>query len=172
MIALLHSPIGDIHRSFKPGMSNSNYLAGRKCTKNLQKGHKIAQKSQVGQILQNIMIENAFTYVLFGSFHVLVLKIVHIGKESKIMGKKIIFSIMKIPIRAAQNKQRGRMRPAGRQFDMPALSHRFSAQTTPRPAFLKKKFHDPQLRSLIIYTFSRLVLSHFQQKSYKIVIFY
>jgi len=28
---------------------------------------------------------------------------------------------MKIPIRAAQNKQRGRMRPAGRQFDMPAL---------------------------------------------------
>jgi len=28
---------------------------------------------------------------------------------------------MKIPIRATQNKQRGRMRPAGRQFDMPAL---------------------------------------------------
>ncbi len=26
---------------------------------------------------------------------------------------------MKSPIRAAQNKQRGRMRPAGRQFDMP-----------------------------------------------------
>jgi len=32
---------------------------------------------------------------------------------------------MKIPIRAAQNKQKGRMRPAGRQFDMPALKHRF-----------------------------------------------
>jgi len=30
---------------------------------------------------------------------------------------------MKIPIRAAQNRQRGRMRPAGRQFDMPALNH-------------------------------------------------
>jgi hypothetical protein len=28
---------------------------------------------------------------------------------------------MKIPIRAAQNKQRGRMQPAVRQFDMPAL---------------------------------------------------
>jgi len=28
---------------------------------------------------------------------------------------------MRIHIRAAQNKQRGRMRPAGRQFDMPAL---------------------------------------------------
>jgi len=28
---------------------------------------------------------------------------------------------MNIPIRATQNKQRGRMRPAGRQFDMPAL---------------------------------------------------
>jgi len=28
---------------------------------------------------------------------------------------------MKIPIRAAQNKQKGRMRPAGREFDMPAL---------------------------------------------------
>jgi len=42
----------------------------------------------------------------------------------------------------------------------------------PRPAFLRKKFRDPQLRSLIIYTpFSRLVLSHFQQKSYIIVIF-
>jgi len=27
--------------------------------------------------------------------------------------------IMKIPIQASQNKQRGRMRPAGRQFDMP-----------------------------------------------------
>ena len=32
---------------------------------------------------------------------------------------------MKIPVRAAQNKQRGRMRPAGRQFDMPALDHWF-----------------------------------------------
>ncbi len=71
-------------------MSNLNYLAGRKCTKNWQKGHK---KSQVGQILQNIMIENAFTYVLFGSYHILVLKIVHIGKESKIMGKKKSFSV-------------------------------------------------------------------------------
>jgi len=30
---------------------------------------------------------------------------------------------MKIPIRAAHNKQRGRMRPAGRQFDMPDLSN-------------------------------------------------
>jgi len=28
---------------------------------------------------------------------------------------------MKIHIRAAQNKQRGRMRSAGRQFDMPGL---------------------------------------------------
>jgi len=28
---------------------------------------------------------------------------------------------MKTLIRAAENKQRGRMRPAGRQFDMPAL---------------------------------------------------
>jgi len=29
---------------------------------------------------------------------------------------------MIIPNRAAQNKQRGRMRPAGRQFDMAALN--------------------------------------------------
>ncbi len=57
----------------------------------------------MGQIFQNVMIENAFIYVLFDLYHVLVLKIVHIGKESKIMGKKIIFSIMKIPIWAAQN---------------------------------------------------------------------
>jgi len=28
---------------------------------------------------------------------------------------------MKIPIRASQNKQRGHMRPAGRQFDMSAI---------------------------------------------------
>jgi hypothetical protein len=28
---------------------------------------------------------------------------------------------MKIPIWAIQNKHRGRMRPAGRQFDMPAV---------------------------------------------------
>jgi len=28
---------------------------------------------------------------------------------------------MKKSIRAAQNKQKGRMRPAGRQFDMPGL---------------------------------------------------
>jgi len=34
---------------------------------------------------------------------------------------RLIDWILKIPIRAAQNKQRGRMRPAGRQFDMPAL---------------------------------------------------
>jgi len=27
----------------------------------------------------------------------------------------------KSPIRAAQNKRRGRMRPAGRQFDMPGV---------------------------------------------------
>ncbi len=27
----------------------------------------------------------------------------------------------KSPIRAAQNKQRGRMQPVGRQFDMPVL---------------------------------------------------
>ncbi len=31
--------------------------------------------------------------------------------------------LYKSSIRAAQNKQRGRMRPAGRQFDMPALQH-------------------------------------------------
>jgi hypothetical protein len=31
---------------------------------------------------------------------------------------------MKIPIRAAQNRQKGRMRPVGRQFDMPALESR------------------------------------------------
>ena len=35
---------------------------------------------------------------------------------------------MKSPIRAAQNKQRGRMRPAGRQFDMPAVKDCFSAK--------------------------------------------
>ncbi len=29
----------------------------------------------------------------------------------------------KSPIRAAQNKQRGRMRPAGRHFDMPSVDH-------------------------------------------------
>jgi len=28
---------------------------------------------------------------------------------------------MKIPVQAAQNKQRGRMLPAGRQFDMPGI---------------------------------------------------
>jgi len=33
-------------------------------------------------------------------------------------------SIMKIPIRDAQNKQRVRMRPAGRQFDIPGLEVR------------------------------------------------
>jgi len=33
---------------------------------------------------------------------------------------------MIIPNRAAQNKQRGRMRPAGRQFDMAALEQRLS----------------------------------------------
>jgi hypothetical protein len=32
--------------------------------------------------------------------------------------------MIKIPIRAAQNEQRGRMRPAGRQFDMPAIDYR------------------------------------------------
>jgi len=31
------------------------------------------------------------------------------------------YSIIKSHIRAAQNKQSGRMRPAGRQFDMPGL---------------------------------------------------
>jgi len=36
---------------------------------------------------------------------------------------------MKIPIRAAQNRQRGRMRPAGRQFDMPAIRHRQESKT-------------------------------------------
>jgi len=30
---------------------------------------------------------------------------------------------MKISIRAAQNKQKDRMRPAGRQFDMPDLDY-------------------------------------------------
>jgi hypothetical protein len=28
----------------------------------------------------------------------------------------------KIPIRAAQNKQKGQMRPAGSQFDMPVIN--------------------------------------------------
>jgi len=37
----------------------------------------------------------------------------------------LICCIMKNSIRAAQKKERGRMRPAGRQFDMPALEHRF-----------------------------------------------
>jgi len=36
----------------------------------------------------------------------------------------IILLRYEIPIRAAQNEQKGRMRPAGRQFDMPALEHR------------------------------------------------
>ncbi len=31
----------------------------------------------------------------------------------------IVLLIMKITVRATQNKQRGRMRPAARQFDMP-----------------------------------------------------
>jgi len=31
---------------------------------------------------------------------------------------------MKIPIRAAQKRQKGRMRPAGRQFDMPGINHK------------------------------------------------
>ncbi len=48
---------------------------------------------------------------------------------------------MKIPIRAAQNKQRGRMRPAGPQFDTPALEHYFwqhwcSAATADRDVHL------------------------------------
>ena len=68
---------------------------------------------------------------------------------------------------------KGQLRPAGRSLAMSALDQCFSTQTTPRPAFLKKKFRDPQLRSLVIYSpFSRLVLSHFQQKSYIIVILY
>jgi hypothetical protein len=43
---------------------------------------------------------------------------------------------MKILIRATQNKQRGRMRPAGRQFDMPALTLQRMRQ-----------FHDNQITS-------------------------
>ncbi len=35
--------------------------------------------------------------------------------------KLLNFCTMSIPNRATQNKQRGRMRPAGRQFDMPDL---------------------------------------------------
>jgi len=34
---------------------------------------------------------------------------------------------MKIPIRAAQNKQKGCMPPAGRQFDMPDVEHDFKS---------------------------------------------
>ena len=34
---------------------------------------------------------------------------------------------MKLSIRATQNKQRGRMQPAGRQFDMPGIVVEHSA---------------------------------------------
>jgi hypothetical protein len=44
---------------------------------------------------------------------------------------------MKSPIRAAQNKQRGRMRPPGRQFDMPDLDQRLQNQE-----FYNKQFLD------------------------------
>jgi len=40
------------------------------------------------------------------------------------ISKIFYLTILKIPNRAAQNKQRGRMRPAGRQFDMPDLNLR------------------------------------------------
>ncbi len=36
---------------------------------------------------------------------------------------------MKIPICAAQNRQRGRMRPAGRQFDMPDVKSTIDKDT-------------------------------------------
>ena len=39
---------------------------------------------------------------------------------------------MKILIRAEEKKQRGRMRPAGRQFDMPDITHPHQAQIAMR----------------------------------------
>jgi len=39
------------------------------------------------------------------------------------ISKIFYLNILKIPNRATQNKQRGRMRPAGLQFDMPGLKH-------------------------------------------------
>jgi len=56
-------------------------LRAANATKTDLRAAKLLKKSRVGQILQNIMIENAFIYVL-------VFKIVHIGKQSEITGKK------------------------------------------------------------------------------------
>jgi len=40
---------------------------------------------------------------------------------------------MKIPIRAAQNRQRGHMRPAGRQFDMADLNKQIRSVRSSQP---------------------------------------
>jgi len=66
---------------------------------------------------------------------------------------------MKISIRAAQNKQRGRMRPAGRQFDMPVLKdHLDQHQYWDQHIFLG--FCDAQLKSsfITIYLIVRIML--------------
>jgi hypothetical protein len=58
------------------------------------------------------------------------------------------------------------------QVQKRCLNQRFSTQTTPRPVFLKKKFHDPLLWNLnkivvISRSSSMIVLSHFKQKATK-----
>jgi len=45
----------------------------------------------------------------------------------------------KNPIRAAQNRQRGHMRPAGRQFDMPGLGCRFLTRGSCTPKGLVER---------------------------------
>ncbi len=67
---------------------------------------------------------------------------------------------MKSPIRAAQNKQRGRMRPAGRQFDMPALHKQdfsfFHAKWKLKIVFIHRSF-----KILICFYFASIYFALF-----------
>jgi len=55
--------------------------------------------------------------------------------------------MIKIPIRAAQNRQRGRMRPAGRQFDIPGLKHGGPPKTNANIFGAQKEFRCPQVEN-------------------------
>jgi len=124
----------------KPGMSNSNYLVGRKCNKNWQKGPKSVQKvlSWPNFTKYNDWICFFICFITCFSTLNCAFRITKWNYRQKI--KYLICSILKILIRAAQNKKRGH------QFDMPGLNQHFSTQITlwpifsnqisPRPVFL------------------------------------
>jgi len=65
---------------------------------------------------------------------------------------------MKSPIRAAQKKQRGRMRPAGRQFDMPDLKSFFKVKS-------RKKNLWKSLNKMSVMLFIRLKLKLLFEKA-------